>query len=196
LRTKNLPECIKLFSVFFILLFLPTGSTGDTSYSLEEAKKVFRIIHEIELGREDTGRAPYKKVKLSESELNSYIAYRIEFERSLVMKELKVKIFDERRIEGKIYIDMRGYDPPRFLRPEMNFYFSGVLEVRQDQVRLNLKELFLERQKIDPVLLDLVIFIAARLQGEEASTIGEWYDLPLGIKEIETKPGEVSFGFE
>jgi len=197
MRKGNIRYFIWIQSIFFafIFVFLPTHLAGESNYSLEDAKKVLRIIAEIEREQDKNSKPPFEKVRISEEELNAYIAYRIDVERSVVMKELKLKLFDEKRIEGKIFMDLKGHNPSHFLRSEMNFYFSGILEIRENQVRLNLKELYLEDQKINPMLLDVVIFIAARIQGEEAGGISDWYELPLGIKEILTKPGEVWFNF-
>jgi hypothetical protein len=154
------------------------------TYSQTEALKVLDLIDKIELSPDDAGLRGKRKVEVSESELNAYIAYRIETEKEEVMKELRLKFFDNNRIEGKLFFDLRGQKLPKLLRPEMTFYFSGRIETLDGAVRLNLEELFLEGQKIQPMVLDLVFFIAARINKVESSSINDWYLLPYGITDI------------
>lgn len=185
-----------LFLVPVTILF--SGFTQDPaeksgSYSLEEALKVIRLIDQIQLDQLEKGNQEGRNVVVSESELNSYIAYRIEVEQEDIMKELKLKLLDGNKIEGKIFIDLRGQNLPKVLKPQMTFYMGGQLEVEKAKVRLNLKDLFLENQRIQPAVLDLVIFIGSKIQGTESFSMSEWWDLPYGIKNIKTGQGKAFF---
>ena len=105
---------------FFLLL-----SSGSSQYSIQESEKVFRLIEEIQVDQLEKEENEIKSVEVTESEFNSWIAYRIETEKEEIMKELRFKIFDDNKIEGKIYLDLRGHNLPKLLRPEMNLYFGG-----------------------------------------------------------------------
>jgi len=134
-----------------------------------------------------------KKVTVTESELNSYFAYRIEVEKEEVTRELQLKLFPKNRIEGRIVVNLEGQKLPKFLKPQMTFYFSGNLKVKDHKVKLEIKDLFLEGQRIQPMVLDLIIFIASKIENTEASSIDDWYDLPYGIKNIVTQRGRAIF---
>lgn len=56
-----------------------------------------------------------RKIVITESELNSYIAYRIETEKEKIMKEFRLKLYKKNRIEGKVLVDLRGQKIPKFL---------------------------------------------------------------------------------
>jgi hypothetical protein len=186
--------------VFFIaaICFFPfVLSRQDTSsaqnYSLEEALRVLQAIERVEAESSQPWNGPLREIAVTEGELNSYIAYRIETESEEIMKELRLKIFDKNRIEGKIGIDLRGQKIPQFIRPDLNFYFSADVLVSNGLVKIDVKEVFLEDEPINLQLLDMIIAISARLSGEEPTSINNWYELPYGINDIKTQKGKAIF---
>ncbi|MCJ7679155.1 MAG: hypothetical protein MUP70_00375 [Candidatus Aminicenantes bacterium] len=181
-----------MFLVFFLLQPL---LFAQVPYSLEKAQKVLKIIDAV-LSEQQEGRIRTSKAVVTEDELNAYIAYRIDVEREEVMKELQLKIFADNRLEGKVAIDLRGQNLPFSLKPKMAIFFSADLEIKDASVRLHMKEIFLEGQKIEPALLDLIIAIGARLSNDTASSIGDWYYLPYGIKDLRTEQGKAVFYFQ
>lgn len=187
----------KFFVIFlgciFLSLFLFPFLDESSKYSLQEARKVFRLIDKIQEEQLKEYEGPLRKVEITESEFNSWIAYRIETEKEEIMKELRLKIFKNNMLEGKIYFDLRGQNIPRLLRPEMNLYFRGKVEVKDAKVRIALKSLFLEEQPIQPKILDLIIYVSSKIQNTEASSINDWYELPYGIKDIKTQNGKATF---
>jgi hypothetical protein len=166
----------------------PTGT-----YSIEEAQKVLTAIAAVESATEQPWTGPRRSVTLSQSELNSYIAYRIETEKEEIMKELRLKLFAKNKIEGKVHIDLRGQDVPRYIRPEMDVYFAADLLTENGRVKIDIKELFVGDEPIQPFILDLVMAISARLRNEPATSLSDWYELPYGIKEIKTEKGKATF---
>lgn len=186
---------LALWAMSFLLsspLFL-RGNPQNQSYSQEEALKVLRAIDKVTAEGEQPGGGRLRKVVITESELNSYIAYRLETEKEEIMKELRLKLFDKNKIEGKIHIDLRGQPVPQFIRPEMNIYFAASLRVSEGSVKIDVQQLFLEDQPIQPHLLDLIIAVSARLNNEKATSISDWYELPYGIKDIKTQAGKAAF---
>jgi hypothetical protein len=184
------PACVTLFA---LAPFLSYQSQSAPGYSLPEAQKVLKAIDKVEAASLKPRTGPLREITITESELNSYIAYRIDTEHEEIMKELRLKLFENNRIEGKIHVDLRGQKIPQFIRPEMDFYFSADLLVDDGKVKVDLKELFLGDEPIQPSILDLVIAISARLNKTEATSINDWYELPYGIKEIKTYNGKAVF---
>ncbi len=189
---------LKIFSCFFCLVLISCqqqlqSKYSQSQYSLAEARRVFILIEQLEQDLLKKNKRELKSVTVTESELNSYFAYRIEAEKEDILKQLHFKIFKNNKIEGKILIDLRGQKIPDFLRPEMNIYFAGRVEVENGKVHILLKKLFLEDQAIQPQILDAIIFIASKFQNSEPTSLSDWYELPFGIKDIKTKKQQAIF---
>jgi len=180
---KNIPLVL---AALFLLFF----SSEARNYSRQEALKVIDALHRIQVAQLQEHKGPLRQIVITESELNSYIAYRIEAEKEEIMKELHLKLFEENKIEGKMFIDLTGQEIPKVLQPQMTFYFAGKLQVEKAKVRLNIKKLFLEEQSIPVLVLDLIIYISSKIDGSQASSINDWYELPYGIKDLKTQPGK------
>ena len=184
-----------LFFLAPVLLtaFCQQDTPATAAYSLEEAQKVLRTIDKIEAETEEPWGGPLRSVTITESEFNSYIAYRIENEKEEIMKELRLKLLDNNKIEGRIHVDLRGQDIPSFIRPEMDIFFAADLIADNGQAKVDMKEIFLGDEPIKPLIIDLVIAISARLNNEKAVSINDWYELPYGIKDIKTEKGQATF---
>ena len=183
---KKLAPAILILCVSFFAL-------GIQNYSRQSVDKVLKAIEMMERETARGTRRSLGKISVDESELNSYIAFRIEEENERFLKELEVKLFKKNKIEGRILVDLRGENIPKFLRPQMTLYFGGKLEVKDGMVRLVLKDLFLEEQRIDPNVLDFIIALAAKIEKYEVWSINDWYELPYGIKNIETQNHKANF---
>lgn len=186
-------SCLRRIIFVLVLIVFSMFLYAYQDYSLQEAQKVLKALEKMNIEQFREDRGDLKKIVITESELNSYIAYRIETEKEEIMRELQVKLFDENRIEGMILIDLTGQKIPKFLSPRMTYYFRGKLEVKNEKVKLFIKDLFLEGQPIQPMVLDFIIYIASRIENTEVSSINDWYELPYGIKNIETQKGKAIF---
>lgn len=181
-------------TVFFLLILsFSIFAFGIQDYSREEAQQVLRVISKIE--RESARKTGdfMENISITESEVNSYIAYRIDVEKEKIMKELRVKLFKRDKVEGKIIIDLSGQQIPNFLKPQMTLYFGGKLEVKGSLVKLVLKDLFLEDQRIDPNVLDLIIALAAKIENYKVWSISDWFELPYGIKDVKIQNQKAVF---
>jgi hypothetical protein len=177
---------VQLTFLFFIMGYT-SQSAAQSGYSMEEVQKVLALIEHIledQKLRTDEG---LRAVEIAESEFNAYMAFLIDADNEEVLREVHVNLLKNNRIEGKIHIDLRGQRIPRFLKPEMNFYFAGRLHVDEGRARLAINEIFLENEPVQPALLELAILISSRIQGIEPVSLFSWYDLPYGIKDIKTK---------
>lgn len=184
----------EFFSAAGMLFIFALGAVNlaQSGYSLEEALKVLELIEKVDSEREKDYSGPLREVVVTESELNSYLAFRIEHEED-VMKELKLKLFDENRIEGKVLLRFKGQNLPLLLNPRMVFYFNGVLKVKQGAARLVIRELFLNKEPVEPLLLDTVIYLSSKFLGTENSSLNDWYELPYGIKDVRLEQGKAYF---
>ena len=183
----------KKTTFIFLLLSFSILSSGIQDYSLPEARKVLEAIEKMESGQPRGDKDSLKKIVITEKELNSYIAYRIETENEEIMKELRLKLFKRNKIEGKVLIDLKGQKIPEFIRPQMTLFFGGKLEVKKGKARLNIKDLFLEDQRLKPTILDVILNIASKIKDMEVSSMNDWYDLPYGIKDIKTNRHKATF---
>jgi len=190
----------RLFA-FLLLLFAPVLLTASckrdtqatSAYSMEEAQKVLLTIDRIEMETLEPWTGAPRSITITESEFNSYIAYRIENEKEEIMKELRLKLLAGNKIEGKIHIDLRGQKIPSFIRPEMDVFFAADLITNNGSAKVDMKEIFLGDEPIKPMILDMVMAISARLRNEPATSLSDWYELPYGIKDIKTQKGKATF---
>jgi hypothetical protein len=75
----------------------------------------------------------------------------------------------------------------------MTLFFGGELEAKDGKVRLILKDLFLEEQRIDPNVLDFLIAFVAKIGNYEVWSLKDWWELPHGIKDVKTQRGKATF---
>jgi hypothetical protein len=179
--------------LLFLTIFLSGYSQNPPGYSLKEAQKVLILIDQVQQEQLKKGSREIKNVVVTESELNSYFAHRIKVEQEEVLKELHLKLFDNNRVDWRIVVDLRGANLPKILKPQMTFFIGGKLEVKDGQVRYNMKDLFLENQRIQVAVFDLVIYVGSRFMGSEPFSMSDWWELPYGIKDIKTEKGEATF---
>jgi len=174
------------------LLALPGRGTQISAPARLDALKIIRFLDKIEADSLAKRTAPPGRMDFTESEFNSYISYLIAAEKEPIMKELRLKLFDQNRIEGKIFIDLKGRNIPPVLKPEMSFYFEGIFATEAGRIRLDFRKLYLDGQRIPNLVLDIIIFIAAKLGKADAGSVNDWYELPSGIKDLKTASGLVS----
>lgn len=176
-----------------LLCIIAAGRGGElTADTRREALKIIRFLDQVEADSLMRKPGPPRKMDFTESEFNSYIAYRIDAEKENVMKELRLKILDRNRIEGKIFLDLKGQKLPALLKPQMNLYFAGVLATRVGEARLDFQKLFLDDQQVPLMLLDLVAYVATKLGKSDPVSLHDWYALPPGIKDIQTGAGRIT----
>jgi len=187
-----MPILKKRSAIVAAVAVLSAVATAVSADTLQEAKRVVEALDRIYKESPARAGAPLAKMDFSESELNSYIAYRIATDKEEVMKELRLKLFERNRIEGKIFIDLSGQKLPFQLKPQMNLYFEGNFEVQNGHIRLDFRKLFLEQQQVPLMLLDMIIYVAAKLGKTDPTSINDWYELPFGIKDMRTSLGRVT----
>jgi len=157
--------------------------------SHDAAQRVLKALDRIQAESLAAPSARLRRSEFDEGDVNAYIAFRLAEEKEDVLKELKLKLFGENKVEGMARIDLTGRKVPAFIKPRMNLYFEGLLVVRGPQARLDIRRLFLEGQEIPLLVLDALIDIAVKLGKADAESIRAWVDLPYGIKDLKTRAG-------
>jgi hypothetical protein len=174
---------------------LPAGVQNAPSKLTPEARadamKVLQVIERMQAEGAAGSSVHPRSVAVTERELNAYIALRIETEKEDILTDLRLKLFPDDRIEGLAVIDLRDRKLPAFIKPVMRIVFAGVLESRPGEARIRFESLYLEQQRIQTALLDLVIATVSELEGTEPLRLDDWYELPYGIVGLETEQGRL-----
>ena len=127
-----------LIALGALALFLAAPpATKVSAQTKDEALRVLAFLEKIQVGSREKIKGPSREQDFTESELNSYIAYRIETEHSDIMKILRLKLFEKNRIQGEIFIDLTGQKLPGFLKPQMILYFEGILTAQDGRARVD-----------------------------------------------------------
>jgi hypothetical protein len=153
---------------------------------------------EAERGRPTPTRAPApapatgsRSLTFSEAEFNAYVACRLDDENEPFVKAAEFKLLADDRIEGRITLDL-GSKPASGLLPQrQDLLLAARVETRDGMIKIHLDKLFLGTQPLAPAFVDVIIGIVSRLQGVEPTSLEDWYDLPVGVARLESRPGRV-----
>ena len=61
--------------------------------------------------------------------------------------------------------------------------------VQDGAIRFEFKDIFLEKERVPLMLLDMIVFAASQLGKTDATSISQWHRLPPGIRDIRTADG-------
>lgn len=174
----------------FILIFLVIwGQT--TGWPNKKAQRVLDLIAFLEKEMLSPQRSSHqRKIIVTQEEFNAYIEYRLYQEKEELLKSLELKFLPRNRLEGKLVLDFSQQKVKPGLSSRLIFYFGGRLLVKEGRGKFDLQRLFLNNQPINPNLLDALLALAARIQGKEYESLTAWYELPLGIKNIQLTQGK------
>jgi hypothetical protein len=169
---------------------LGTGAELPASVK-RDALKVQKELDRIEAENLRGKTGPVKSVMFTETELNAWVAYRLDEQKEDVLRELVLKLFADNRVEGKAFVDLSKSHLPLGLKPRMNLYFSGRVIVQAGAAKVEFEKLFIESQQVSMILLDLMIAISSGLGKSDAGSIKDWIILPYGLKDLRGEPGRV-----
>jgi len=168
---------------------------GGTRPPSAEAQRVFDAFALLRRAATQPPAGKPRTIALTDTELNAYIAYRIKTEKSNALRELRLRIFPGNRVEGLMFLDLSKIGAPSFLKPALHFYFSGRLATQNARIKFEVKSLYLGYQSVPIFLLDVAFFIASKTQKHGPSGLADWYELPLGLKDISTEAGRVALHY-
>jgi hypothetical protein len=182
-----------------MLLLLATVCLAAAGFSQDpppvnkaEALRLAAALERLEKAVPSAGLRP---LEFSEAELNAYIARRLEESREDVLRDLRLKLYPDNRIEGWLELDFTGHRIPPWIKKRMNLYFAGLIEVRDGAARFGFDKLFLEKEPMPVMMLDMIVFAASQLGKTDAKGINDWHDLPPGIRDVKTGPGRFTLWY-
>lgn len=162
-----------------------------------KAAKVFAALERIETEsrRTSPARAPAspgsRRMTFTEAEFNAWIACRLADEKEPYVKSAVFKLLGGDKVEGRVTIDLGKPQASGVLPQKQDLLFAARFETKEGMIRITLDSLYLGTQPISPGFVDIVIGVVSRLQGVEATSLKDWYDLPPGVLRLETLPGRV-----
>jgi hypothetical protein len=173
---------------------LAVGAFGQTPPVVDKAEAP-RLTSALDRIGKAAPAPSLRPVAFSESELNAYIAARLEDSREDVLRELRLRLFPDNRVEGWLELDFSRHKTPAWMKKRMNMYFAGSLEVRDSKVRFGFEKLFLEKEPMPLMMLDMIIFVASQLGKTDAQGIRSWLDLPAGVRDVSTETGRFTLWY-
>ena len=177
--TKGYLNWCGSIAVFCCAVFL----IGGIDQTTQDALKVKHILRTIE-------RTPPRSdsqalsAELTEQEVNAYIAHRLAQEKNPLFNSLSITLLENNHVRGRLTFDAQRLNLDSLIGENLDFDFKGILNTRDGAARLDLISLHLGGQPVKPQVLDFVLGTAALVYGTDSGGIGDWYELPKGIKRI------------
>lgn len=170
------------------------GSILAAELPPETRARALRVIADLEQIEREQARAfsrSPRSYEVSEADLNAWIAYRVATEMGKFVSSIEIRLLAGDRVEGKIGLDLAGTPSSVLLGPRADLFFSASGETSGGRIKINMDSLFLGTERLSPAFIDTVISVVAALQGEKATSLGDWYPLPYGIQRLESRPGRL-----
>jgi hypothetical protein len=161
---------------------------GAVDQKTKNALKVEHILKTIE-GHHSRSDGKDLTAAVTEAELNDYIGHRLAQEKSPFINGLKVNLLDNNHVRGNIRLDAKRLSLDLFFGEELDFDFTGILHTQGGAGRIELSTLQLHGQPVQPQMLDMVLSAIALCSGTEPASVGDWYELPKGVKRMVVKKG-------
>jgi hypothetical protein len=206
MNDRILPKLIAALAAA-ILFVTGAGEAAQNTVPAEvraRAAAIFAALEKIEAGarRAVSNRAPFsapdpaaapgsRRLTFTEAELNAWIACRLADEKEPYVKSAVLKLLAGDKVEGRVTIDLGRPQASGVLPQKQDLLFAARFETKEGMIRITLDSLYLGTQPITPAFVDIVIGVVSRLQGVEATSLKDWYDLPPGVLRLETLPGRV-----
>lgn len=152
-----------------------------------DALSVYKVIAVIETADPLPAGRPLRRAEISERELNAYIDFRRRDERWDMMEDLKLKLLDGQKLEGLFVLNLAGTSFASWLPDRATFLFAARLESASGKARIQLDKLYVGQQPIQPAVINLILMFASQKNSDVVSSLDEWVDLPIGIRELRTE---------
>jgi len=191
------PLCRAVFAAWALFAAaVGAGSAEVTPEIRAKAAGVFAALDKIEAeaarpAHARTGQPGSRRLTFAEAELNAYAACRVEAEGGPYIKEAVFKLLAGDRIEGRINLDLGKSQASGIMAQKQDLLFTARVETEDGRIRIHMDKLYLGTQAILPAFVDVLIGVVSRLQGVEATSLDDWYDLPAGVLRLESRPGQV-----
>ncbi len=194
-RTRLLRPVI--LAALAILLAAPVRSTfaGVPPEVRAKAAGIFAALSKIEAeAKRPASPAPKpgsRSLIFTEAELNAYAACRLEDDGEPYVKSAELRLLAGDRIEGRLAIDLGKPQVSGLVPQRQDLLFAARVETQDGKIRINMDSLYLGTQALSPAFIDIIIGVVSRLRGLEPTSLEDWYDLPPGVRRLESRPGQV-----
>lgn len=175
------------FSALLLALLAGVSLPAQSNTEPIEARLIREALVRIEKAARPSG--PLRRAEFSDNDLNVYIRFRLHESREDVLRAARIQLYQGNRIEGWMELDFSAHKIPAFIKKQMNLYFMGALFVQDGRIRFEFKDIFLEKERVSLIMLDLIVFVASKLGKTDATSISQWHPLPPGIRDIQTADG-------
>ena len=168
---------------FIIVICCMGAIIGGIDQRTKNALKVQHVLRTIERHTPKSGGENlYEKV--TQPELNDYIAYRLAREKQSLVRKLDLDLLENNNVQGRLRLDAQQLNLGLLFGKVLDFDFEGTLHTKEGAGRLDLAALRLNGQPIKSQMLDLVLRAVSAYYGTELGRIDDWYKLPKGVKQI------------
>jgi hypothetical protein len=168
--------------------------SGAMNQATVDALKVTNLLKTIE---KQPARTDKKEIaaEVTERELNAYLAYLLAQEKDPYIDRLTVLLLGNNQVRGNVNLDGEQLGLAMLLGEDLDFDFKGIVQTRNGAGRLDLTDLWLAGRPVDPQTIDLVLHAIALNTETETGNIGDWYELPKGVKRVGILKGKVVLYF-
>jgi hypothetical protein len=171
-----------------IIICCVGGIIGGIDQRTKNALKVQHVLRTIERHAPKSGSENLSE-KVTQPELNDYIAYRLAQEKRSLVRKLDVDLLANNNVQGRLRLDARQLNLGLLFGKILDFDFKGTVHTKDGAGRLDLAALQLNGQPIKPQMLDLVLRAVSAYYGTELGRIDDWYKLPKGLKRVKVHKG-------
>jgi len=185
---------MKKSAVGLLLALLLSAALAGSQLAPEVRARALKVIADLEKLEQGHGRPssrPAASYTVSESDLNAWISYRMATEMEKYVRSCELHLHPGNQAEGKLVLDLSGTPISAVLPARPELYFSARAETREGKIRITMDELFLGTQRLSSGFIDTVIAFVAGLEGQKATSLGDWYPLPYGIRRLESQAGRL-----
>lgn len=173
---------------FIIMICCMGAIIGGIDQKTKNALKVQHVLRTIERHAPKPGREDLS-AKVSQPELNDYIAYRLTREKRSLLRKLDVDLLENNNVQGRLRLDAQQLNLGLLFGKVLDFDFKGTLHTKKGAGRLDLAALQLNGQPLRPQMLNLVLRAVSAYYGTELGRIDDWYELPKGVKRVNVHKG-------
>jgi hypothetical protein len=168
---------------FIILICCAGAIIGGIDRKTKNALKVQHVLKTIERRAPRPGSKELS-AKMTQPELNDYIAYRLAREKRSLVRKLNVGLLENNHVQGSLKLDARQLNLGLLFGKVLDFDFKGTLHTKAGAGRLDLAALRMNGQPVKPQMLDLLLRALSAHYGTKMGRIDDWYKLPKGVKRV------------
>lgn len=161
---------------------------GGIDRQTKNALKVQHVLRTIERHAPKSGGEDLC-AKVTQPELDDYIAYRLAREKRSLVRKLDVDLLKNNNVQGRLRLDAQQLNLGLLFGRVLDVDFQGTLHTKGGAGRLDLTALHMNGQPIKPQMVDLILRAISAYYGTQLGRIDDWYQLPKGVKRITVHKG-------